>query len=64
MNLHNHSHFSDGYMSPEYLVESAIDRKINLFAITDHFLTDQAVSLNWENLESYIEFGEKMKKKF
>ncbi|HEY6435848.1 MAG TPA: PHP domain-containing protein, partial [Ignavibacteriaceae bacterium] len=34
--LHMHSYFSDGYNSPEKLVEKAKDRGIKILSLTDH----------------------------
>lgn len=34
--LHTHTHFSDGFHSPEYLIEKAISKKLKALAITDH----------------------------
>lgn len=34
--LHTHTHFSDGFHSPEYLIEKAASKKLKALAITDH----------------------------
>jgi 3',5'-nucleoside bisphosphate phosphatase len=34
--LHTHTHFSDGFHSPEYLIEKAASLKLKALAITDH----------------------------
>ncbi|HOZ35882.1 MAG TPA: PHP domain-containing protein [archaeon] len=34
--LHTHTYFSDGFHSPEYLIEKAISKKLKALAITDH----------------------------
>lgn len=34
--LHCHSHFSDGILSPEMLVSRAKEREVNVLALTDH----------------------------
>jgi predicted metal-dependent phosphoesterase TrpH len=40
IDLHTHSYFSDGELSPEELVKKAKDTNVSIFAITDHnFLT-------------------------
>jgi predicted metal-dependent phosphoesterase TrpH len=39
VDLHCHSHFSDGTLSPVELVDRAIDAKIDLLALTDHDTT-------------------------
>jgi len=36
IDLHAHSHFSDGMLSPEELVALAAQRKVQLLALTDH----------------------------
>lgn len=36
VDLHCHSHFSDGVLSPQALIEKALDAKIDLLALTDH----------------------------
>jgi len=36
IDLHTHSYFSDGELSPEELIKEAKDAKVSIFAITDH----------------------------
>ena len=36
VDLHCHSNFSDGSLSPEFLVDMALEAKIDLLALTDH----------------------------
>jgi len=36
LELHAHTHFSDGYLSPESLVEAALEKELFALAITDH----------------------------
>lgn len=36
LELHAHTHFSDGTLSPEALVEFALERGVSVLAITDH----------------------------
>lgn len=36
MELHSHTHFSDGALSPEQLVELAVERGLAVLAVTDH----------------------------
>lgn len=36
VDLHSHSHFSDGSLSPKALVERAVNKQVNVLAITDH----------------------------
>jgi len=38
--LHTHTHFSDGFHSPEYLIEKAASKKLKAIAITDHNCID------------------------
>ena len=41
IDLHTHSYFSDGELSPEELIKKAKDSNVSILAITDHnFLTD------------------------
>ncbi len=40
LDLHTHSHFSDGTCSPEEVVHSALKAGSTLFALTDHDTTD------------------------
>ncbi|VEG90029.1 metal dependent phosphoesterase [Legionella spiritensis] len=46
IDLHCHSHFSDGLHSPEYLVEKAIASNVKLLALTDHDTLDGVSSLH------------------
>lgn len=39
VDLHCHSHFSDGKHSPDYLIEKALANKVSHLAITDHDCT-------------------------
>ncbi len=41
--LHNHSYFSDGFLSPTELVKNAVSANCDLFALTDHDTTDGLV---------------------
>ena len=36
LELHAHTHFSDGLLSPEQLVEFAVERGVSVLAVTDH----------------------------
>ena len=40
VDLHIHTHISDGTYSPEQLVEAAVDLKIKMLAVTDHDTMD------------------------
>jgi len=36
IDLHTHTYFSDGSLSPEELVDLAVKRKVKILAIIDH----------------------------
>ena len=38
--LHNHSYFSDGFLSPREIVRLASEANCDLFALTDHDITN------------------------
>ena len=40
VDLHTHSFISDGTLSPEQLVQAAVDLKIKMLAVTDHDTMD------------------------
>ena len=40
VDLHTHTHFSDGTSSPEEVVQAALKRGVQLFSLTDHDTTD------------------------
>ena len=40
IDLHTHTHFSDGMLSPEELIDLAIEKGLNAIAITDHDIID------------------------
>jgi 3',5'-nucleoside bisphosphate phosphatase len=46
--LHNHSYFSDGFLSPKELVRLASDANCDLFALTDHDNTNGIVEAQSE----------------
>ena len=54
--LHMHSYYSDGTMSPREIVEDAKKRNVQLIAITDHNVLDSYTELN----EAAEEFGIKV----
>ena len=43
VDLHTHSFISDGTLSPEQLVQAALDLKIHTLALTDHDTMDGLV---------------------
>ena len=54
--LHMHSYYSDGTMSPREIVEDAKKRNVQLIAITDHNVLDSYTELK----EAAEEFGIKV----
>ncbi|MDC0195445.1 PHP domain-containing protein [Candidatus Thioglobus sp.] len=46
--LHNHSYFSDGFLSPRELVSLASEANCDLFSLTDHDTTDGIVEAQLE----------------
>ena len=54
--LHMHSYYSDGTMSPREIVEDAKERNVQLIAITDHNVLDSYTELK----EAAEEFGIKV----
>ena len=46
--LHNHSYFSDGFLSPREIVRLASDANCDLFSLTDHDTTDGIVEARLE----------------
>ncbi len=64
MNLHNHSTFSDGSFTPEFIIKKAIEYRLNYIAITDHYLTSKTRSMSDEVLENYITQMEELKEKY
>ena len=46
--LHNHSYFSDGFLSPTEVVRLASDANCDLFSLTDHDSTDGIVEAQHE----------------
>lgn len=61
--LHCHSHFSDGTLSPEMLVSRAKEREVDVLALTDHdtiaglFLAQKAADEHGIRLINGIEFS-------
>ena len=45
VDLHMHSHHSDGRLSPEEIVSLAIQRKLDIICITDHDLAPSLPAL-------------------
>lgn len=40
LDLHTHSYFSDGELSPEEVINEAWGKKVSVFSITDHKMDD------------------------
>ena len=56
-NLHTHSTFSDGRLSPEEIAQAAISAGLSHIAITDHFATkklDPESAVGADDLQKYI----------
>ncbi len=64
MNLHNHSTFSDGYFTPEFIVHKAMDHGLNYVAITDHYMAKRTRSLDSDGLEEYMDTLEELKDRY
>ncbi len=64
MNLHNHSTFSDGIFPPEAIVKKAISCGLNYVAITDHYMTRKARSMDNSELERYIDEISRLKDEY
>ncbi len=64
INLHNHTHFSDGLFSPQMIIEHAVDEGITHLAITDHFETSKVPSLSAEGFDRYLSVVRTLDKKF
>lgn len=53
MNLHNHTTYSDGRLTPKEVVEAAIDSGLEYVGITDHFATRKVVCVKVDELGQY-----------
>lgn len=56
IDLHTHSHFSDGTSSPEEVVAEAARAKVKLFALTDHDTTDGVAQAQKISAERGVRF--------
>lgn len=69
-NLHNHTLFSDGSFLPEEIIRSAIDCKLEVVGISDHFFTSKIFNrltyLDWKKKfwEKYLYSLERLKEYF
>jgi histidinol phosphatase-like PHP family hydrolase len=57
---HIHTSFSDGYVSPETVIQAAIDKKVHEICITDHYSYFKP-ALKHEDLELYFTTLEELK---
>ena len=64
MNLHNHSTFSDGAFTPEFIVQKAIEHGLSHIGISDHYLTKKTRSMTPDMVESYIVAMDELKDKY
>lgn len=49
IDLHTHTIYSDGELTPDELIREAIDKKIGILSITDHNTIDGIKSVNKNN---------------
>lgn len=54
--LHSHSVFSDGKLSPTDLIKKAVEKKLSLFALTDHDTIDGVEEAKLEARKHGLEF--------
>jgi HisJ family histidinol phosphate phosphatase len=65
MDMHLHSTFSDGRLSPREIVETAIERGLHYIAITDHYLNLKASkTVKIELMEKYISTLKELKEEY
>lgn len=64
MDIHNHTKWSDGASTVEEIIENAINNKVNIIGISDHFNTIKCNSVLTAKLEQYIQDLEKEKEKY
>lgn len=64
INLHTHTHFSDGLFSPQKVIERAVQEGITHLAITDHFETSKVASLISTELDQYLSVINTLDRKF
>lgn len=51
IDMHTHTNFSDGELSPQELIRLAIDKNIGILAITDHNTIDGLKTINRNNID-------------
>ena len=54
MDLHNHSLWSDGINTTKEIIDNAIKLNINAIGITDHLQSTKGPSIQFSQIESYI----------
>ncbi|MCK4847805.1 MAG: PHP domain-containing protein [Candidatus Heimdallarchaeota archaeon] len=64
IDLHIHTTFSDGYSSPESVIQTAIAKNLKQICITDHFSTSKPALNTIDELENYYQILQKLKRKF
>lgn len=64
MDLHNHTIWSDGADKPEDIIINAINHKVNMIGITDHFCHDYNRSLGFEKIKHYISKISKLRENY
>ena len=55
VDLHCHSHYSDGAQTPEYLVSAAFERGLSHLALTDHDCLCGIEQL-WRNAPNMVDY--------
>lgn len=60
---HIHTNFSDGYVTPESMIQGAIDKEVDQICITDHYSYSKP-ALRHEDLEQYFNTLQELKKAY
>lgn len=64
MDIHNHTNWSDGIHTAEEIIENAINNRIEIIGISDHFDTIKCNSVPIDKLKQYIQRMKKLKDKY
>lgn len=64
MDIHNHTIWSDGVGTVDEIIENAINNKVDIIGISDHFNTIKCNSVLTAKLEQYVKSLEKKKEKY
>lgn len=64
MDIHNHTTWSDGVHTTEEIIENAINNRVDIIGISDHFNTIKCNSISISKLHKYIEYLWEMKEKY